>query len=35
MIIILKNLPCENINELLKIFKTLTEKIKNTKFIEK
>ena len=30
----IKNLPCENINELLKIFKTLTEKIKNTKFIE-
>ena len=28
------NLPCENINELLKIFKTLTEKIKSTKFIE-
>ena len=28
------NLPCENINELLIIFKTLTEKIKSTKFIE-
>ena len=30
----IKELPCENIIELFKIFKDITEKIKNTKFIE-